>query len=124
MNNNKIMWLGGALIAYYFFTQKSDYSNQNKCTVYYLVDGQPICETDLQELGYVYFDNMTNSSHNGWYNITNDFPIAYNMLPADWINFVQTAALQSHDINDPLLPNARSGFDTFKAPGATPLIRA
>jgi len=126
MDNKKIMFLGGALIAYYFWSQQQSGENEpGACqTSIFLVDGQPICDTDLPGMGYVLFINMPTEAQNGWYSISKDFPNAFNLLPATWIESVQKAAIQSEDPNNALYPNSIQFFTQFKAPAATPLTAA
>jgi hypothetical protein len=117
---NRKYLLVAALVVGYFYWQGSKIACS---TALYLVDGKPVCDTDLESLGYYYWAKPPGVSGGGYYHLS-DFEDPYGVFPANVIDST-LIDLMDDTVNISANYNAAQGLlSNMLKDGAQPLSLA
>lgn len=120
MKDKKIMFLGGALILYYFMSKKA--TGPMCKTKLFLLEGQPICDIDLPSLGFILWSNSSNGK-DGWYSIES-FSNPFNIPQDQFIESFTKASAASQDPNGPMFAVGQNLLTQYLIQGEQPLATA
>lgn len=120
--DNKLIWVGGALLAFYLFNQQRNGGGPT-CPKFYLINDTKVCETELLELGYIKWNDRA-TGPSGWYAI-DSFVNAFNFPPATFIQAIQSGATNSQNTtNTALFDIGQELLNLYIKDGETPLLAA